>query len=171
MKNTKIIIIAALLALGAGIVARGYFSAAVLADPTPLPEFTLPDVLGKPHNISEWKSNIRIINFWATWCPPCLKEIPMFNGLQQQFAYNGLQFIGVAVDDQLSVTDYMSKNDINYPVLIGDLAGIALSQKLGNTAGVVPYTVIVNQKGQVIYQHNGEISREKIIGVITPLLN
>jgi hypothetical protein len=65
----------------------------------------------------------------------------------------------------------MSKNDINYPVLIGDLAGIALSQKLGNAAGVVPYTVIVNQKGQVIYQHNGEISKEEIIGVITPLLN
>jgi len=171
MKNTKIIIFAAVLALGGGIFARGYFAPVALANPIPLAEFTMPDVSGKPHNIKEWESKIRIINFWATWCPPCLKEIPMFKTLQQQFTNNGLQFIGVAVDDQASVKEYMAKTDINYPILIGDLAGIALSQQLGNTAGVVPYTLIVNQQGQVIYQHNGEISREQIIEIITPLLN
>ena len=170
MKAISIIIIAASLALGSGIVAREYLSPVKLDVATPLPEFILPDVSGKQRNISEWQGKIRIINFWATWCPPCLKEIPEFVDLQDRHSVNGVQFIGVAVDSQESVAEFLTTHKVNYPILIGDIEGIALAQKLGNNVGVVPFTLVVNQQGQIIYQHSGEISKEKIMEIVAPLI-
>jgi thiol-disulfide isomerase/thioredoxin len=171
MKPTGLIIIAALLALGGGIMARGFLSPAEQTRPMPLPDFNLPDVAGNQHNISEWKGKIRVINFWATWCPPCLKEIPEFIAMQEQYAAKGLQFIGIAIDDQESVKEYLATTKINYPILIGEISGIALAHQLGNSVDAVPFTVIVNQQGQIIHQHRGEFSTEQIMEIIKPLLN
>ena len=132
MKPTGLIIIAAVLALGGGILARGFLSPVEQTSPTPLPDFNLPDVSGNQHNISEWQGKIRVINFWATWCPPCLKEIPEFMALQKQYAAKGLQFIGIAIDDQEPVEEYLAATKINYPILIGGVTGIALAHQLGN---------------------------------------
>ena len=171
MKSTGIIIMAALLALGIGIMTRGYLSAAEPTKSTPLPEFSLPDVSGKQRNISEWQGKILVINFWATWCPPCLKEIPEFIALQEQYQAKGLQFIGIAIDDKEPVEEYLASIKINYPILIAGVNGISLSQQLGNRVDAVPFTVVVNQQGQIINQHPGEFSREQIIAIITPLLH
>lgn len=171
MKPTGLIIIAALLALGGGILARGFLSPIEKTSPRSLPDFNLPDVSGNQHNISEWQGKIRVINFWATWCPPCRKEIPEFVALQKQYATKGLQFIGIAIDDQEPVEEYLASTTINYPILIGGVTGIALAHQLGNSVDAVPFTLIVNQQGQIIHQHPGEISREKIMEIITPLLN
>jgi thiol-disulfide isomerase/thioredoxin len=170
MKKTGFIIIAALLALGGGIMTRSFLAPAEQINPTPLPDFNLPDVSGTQHNISEWQGKIRIINFWATWCPPCLKEIPEFISLQEQFAAKGVQFIGIAIDDQEPVEKYLASTKINYPILIAGVTGITLAQQLGNSVDAVPFTVVVNQQGQIIHQHPGEFSREQIMAVITPLL-
>ena len=171
MKTTGLIIIAALLALGGGIIARGLLSPAEQSSATALPDFALPDVSGKLHNVSEWQGKIRVINFWATWCSPCRKEIPEFIALQEQYADKGLQFIGIAIDDQESVAKYLASININYPMLIGDVTGIALAHQLGNTIDAVPFTLIVNQQGQIIHQHPGDFSKEQIMAIITPLLN
>ena len=170
MKTTGLIIMAALLALGCGIMARGFLTPAEQTSPATLPDFNLPDVSGKQHNISEWQGKIRVINFWATWCPPCLKEIPEFMALQKQYAAKGLQFIGIAVDDQEPVAEYLASTKINYPILIGGLTGIALANQLGNRVDAVPFTLIVNRQGQIMHQHPGEFSREQIMAVIAPLL-
>ena len=171
MKATGLIIIAAVLALGGGIVAREFLSPAVQADVTSLPDFALPDVSGKQHNISEWQGKIRVINFWATWCAPCRKEIPEFIALQKQYEAKGLQFIGIAIDDPESVAQYLASININYPMLIGDLTGIALAHQLGNTIDAVPFTLIVDRQGQIIHRHPGDFSKEQIVEIITPLLN
>ncbi|MDD1637578.1 MAG: TlpA family protein disulfide reductase [Methylococcaceae bacterium] len=170
MKPTGLIIIAAVLALGGGILARGFLSPVEQISPTTLPDFNLPDVSGNQHNISEWQGKIRVINFWATWCPPCLKEIPEFIALQEQYAAYGVQFIGIAIDDQDSVEEYLASAKINYPILIGGVSGIALAHQLGNGADAVPFTLVVNQQGQIIHQQPGEFTREKIMEVIKPLL-
>jgi thiol-disulfide isomerase/thioredoxin len=170
MKPAGLIIIAAILALGGGIMARGLLSPAEQTSPADLPDFNLPDVSGEQHNISEWQGKIRVINFWATWCPPCLKEIPEFMTLQKQYAAKGLQFIGIAVDDQEPVAEYIASTKINYPILIGGLTGIALANQLGNKVDAVPFTLVVNRQGQIIHQHPGEFSREQILEIITPLL-
>ncbi|MDD5268902.1 MAG: TlpA disulfide reductase family protein [Methylococcales bacterium] len=170
MKPTGLIIIAALLALGGGIMFRGFLSPVTQTNPTPLPEFNLPDVSGNQHNISEWQGKIRVINFWATWCPPCLKEIPGFIALQEQYAAKGLQFIGIAIDDQEPVGKYLATIKINYPILIGGDTGIGLAHQLGNIVDAVPFTVVVNRQGQIIYRHQGEFSKELILKTIEPLL-
>ena len=138
--------------------------------PMPLPDFNLPDVSGNQHSISEWQGKILVINFWATWCPPCRKEIPEFMALQEQYAAKGLQFIGIAIDDQEPVEEYLATTKINYPILIGGVTGIALAHQLGNSIDAVPFTLVVNRQGQIIHRHPGEFSREQIMEIITPLL-
>jgi len=171
MKSTGLIIIAAVLALGGGILARGLLSPVEQNSPTLLPDINFPDVSGNLHSISEWQGKILVINFWATWCSPCRKEIPEFVALQNQYSAKGLQFIGIAIDEQEPVEEYLAATKINYPILIGSVTGIALAHQLGNQIDAVPFTLVVNQQGQIIHQHPGEFSSEQIMEIITPLLN
>lgn len=171
MKQTGLIIIAAIIALGLGITARHLFPSAEKTGVSALPEFTLSDLSGRQHNISEWRGKILVINFWATWCPPCLKEIPDFIALQEQYADKGVQFIGIALEDKEPVAEYAAKNKINYPILLGGDNGIALANQLGNSVDAVPYTLIVDRQGQIIHRHPGEFSKEQILDVIAPMLN
>ncbi|TXK97677.1 redoxin [Methylococcaceae bacterium CS5] len=138
--------------------------------PIPLVEFSLPDLAGSVYPISHWQGKILVINFWATWCPPCLKEIPLFIELQTEYAQQNVQFIGIAIDDPLLVDDYLSFIDINYPILIAETGGAKLSQKLGNTVNAVPFTVIVNQQSQIIFRHPAELTKQKLRELIEPLL-
>ncbi len=171
MKQNLLLILAATLALVAGIYVKNNF--AVSETQTQTVEklnFSLLDLTGKTHNISEWYGKILIINFWATWCPPCLKEIPEFIKLQQEFSDQNVQFIGIAIEDQPAVSKYLSTLKINYPVLIGGDEAITLSQQLGNIVNAVPFTVIVNQQGQIIHRQPGELSRTKILELLAPLI-
>lgn len=140
------------------------------AQPLPLPEFSLPDLQEKTHSISEWQGKIRIINFWATWCPPCLKEIPIFMQLQQEYADKNVQFIGIAIDDPASVEDYLSFMAINYPILMAPAEGGLLAKQLGNVVNAIPYTVIVNQNNEITFRHPGELSKELIENQLNTLL-
>jgi thiol-disulfide isomerase/thioredoxin len=170
MKRTALIIIVALLALFGGIMAKEFLSATGQTVPEPLADFNLPDISGNLHNISEWQGKILVINFWATWCPPCLKEIPEFIALQQQYAAKGVQFIGIAIDDQDAVEEFLVSTKINYPMLIGGVTGIALAHQLGNRVDAVPFTLVVDRQGQIIHRHPGSFSKEQITEIITPLL-
>lgn len=136
----------------------------------PLEAFSLPDISGTMTPIANWQGKILIINFWATWCPPCLKEIPEFIELQTEYAAQNIQFIGIAIDDVQLVEDYISFIDINYPILIAELEGEALVRKLGNSINAIPFTVIVNQQGQIIYRHPGELSKQRIRELVEPLI-
>jgi thiol-disulfide isomerase/thioredoxin len=169
MKKTAIIIVAGILALVLGISARQLPDQKTA--PANLPGFNLPDLSGRQHNITEWQGKVLVINFWATWCSPCRKEIPDFIALQQQYADKGLQFVGIALEDKAPVADYMAANPISYPVLLGGDDGIALAQQLGNTVGAIPFTVIVDRQGKIVDQHPGEFDKEQLTKIIAPLLN
>ncbi|HEY8036713.1 MAG TPA: TlpA disulfide reductase family protein [Methylobacter sp.] len=171
MKQTALIIIAAILALALGITARHLFPPTENTAPSALPGFNLPDLSDQQRNISEWQDKVLVINFWATWCPPCRKEIPDFIALQEQYAAKGVQFIGIALEDKEPVAKYAAESNINYPILLGGDNGIALAQQLGNTVGAVPFTLIVNRQGQIVHRHPGELSKEQLTEIITPLLN
>ncbi|GFO72399.1 hypothetical protein BJAS_P2611 [Bathymodiolus japonicus methanotrophic gill symbiont] len=116
----------------------------------PLPEFSLPDTAGVVHSISEWQGKIIVINLWATWCPPCLQEIPEFIQIQAEYADQNVQFIGIAIDEPELVNDYISFININYPILIATTEGGKLSQRLGNTMSAIPFTAIVNQQQEIM---------------------
>jgi thiol-disulfide isomerase/thioredoxin len=170
MKKIALFLLIGSISLAVGVMSRNGWS--FRDKPSqPLPAFNLPDSSDKPHDISEWRGKILIINFWATWCPPCKKEIPEFISLQNQYSAQGLQFIGVALEDKESVREYMNTVKINYPVLIAEDQGIALAFKLGDISGTVPFTVVVDQNNDIIYRHQGNFSKDQILSVIAPLLD
>jgi thiol-disulfide isomerase/thioredoxin len=171
MKSSELIIIVAVLALGVGLTTRFFITPAESASPAPLAaEFNLPDSAGKLHDSKEWQGKIRIINFWATWCAPCRKEIPEFIALQTKYADKNVQFIGIAIDEQQAVSDYLKTININYPMLIGGDGGMAMTQQFGNNIGALPYTVVIDTQGHIVHQQSGEFATEQVVKVITPLI-
>lgn len=134
------------------------------------PGFILPDTSGSEHNIGEWDGKVLVINFWATWCPPCRKEMPAFIELQDEFADQGLQFIGVAIDDADKVKDFMDTYGVNYPMLLGDLAAIEIAKQYGNRFGALPYTVIVDREGKIVFTRRGELEKHEAETEIKKLL-
>ena len=134
------------------------------------PEFRLPDTTGKIRNINEWDGKVLVVNFWATWCPPCRREIPMFIDLQDHYADQGLQFIGVAIDKPDKVLDFIDTMGINYPILVGESDATSITKQYGNRFGALPYTVVINRSGRIVYRKRGEIDREQALGAILPLL-
>lgn len=129
------------------------------------PEFSLPDLQGKLRNIKEWDGKYIVLNFWATWCPPCRKEIPEFIALQKQYGKSNLQFIGVAIDDEVSVNQFALEMGINYPNLIAEMQGIELARQYGNAMGALPFSVIINPEGQIVARQIGLLERSKILDI------
>lgn len=135
------------------------------------PDFILPDLQGKMRNISEWQGKVMVINFWATWCPPCVREMPMFVETQKRFAAQGVQFVGIAIDDPDNVRDFIKDFDANYPLLVGGQeATIEVAYQFGNEVGILPYTAVVNQEGRIVFAHMGEMSRAMVFEAISEAL-
>lgn len=170
----EVLILVALLSAVAGYVVRvwwerpGIESAAT--DTEHLPSFSLPDIDGQMHSQGDWTGKILFINFWATWCPPCLREIPAFIALQEQYGKQGVQFLGVAIDERDEVADFMDSIGINYTVLVGAEDAIALGVQLGNTLGVLPFTAVVDRTGRVVATQQGELPPERAEQLIKELL-
>lgn len=133
-----------------------------------LEEISLPNLEGEMQNLSKWQGKTLIINFWATWCPPCLKEIPDFMALQAEFKDKNVQFIGIALEDLQTVADYNAQVNINYPILIGEFTGTQLARSWGNTLNTVPFTVVINPQGEIIHRQMGEFSKQHILSIIEP---
>jgi thiol-disulfide isomerase/thioredoxin len=173
MKNSLLIIFAAILAGTAGFYVRHSLNSApsetVFAKN--LLNTQLPDLTGHQQLIKQWQGKILIINFWATWCPPCLTEIPLFIALQTEYADKNVQFIGIAVDEKQTVLDYTATAKINYPILLAGDEGIKLAKAWGNVSSSVPFTVVLNPAGEIIHRQQGEINEELLLKLIQPLLN
>lgn len=128
--------------------------------PLPRPDFTLPDLAsGKARAISEWDGKRIVLNFWASWCAPCLEEMPMFVELQERFGPAGAQFVGVAVDSPENARRLAERLALNYPNLVGELEAMDAASAYGNRNGVLPFTVLINEKGQIEATHDGLVDR------------
>jgi thiol-disulfide isomerase/thioredoxin len=134
--------------------ANGHVARAVgAAEGTParLPQLTLPDVDGKPRSLSEWKGRPLLINFWATWCEPCRREIPLLVRLRAEHAKEGLEVIGIAIDFQDAVKEYAGKTGMTYPVLIAEQDATA-PRAFGVGMGL-PTTVLAARDGRIVAHH------------------
>lgn len=138
----------------------------------PRPGFVLPDALGLSHDVQEWDGRVLVVNFWATWCKPCVREMPAFVELQRQYAGHGLQFVGVALDTVPQVDAFFDKLglELNYPSLIGGTNAIAVAESYGNNIGILPYTVVVDKAGRIAYVQYGELTRDTAEQMILNLL-
>jgi peroxiredoxin len=134
------------------------------------PDFELPDIDGHTRNVREFDGKVLMVNFWATWCPPCLKETPVFIELQNQYGEQGLQIIGMAVDDTQSVRDFVDTHGINYPVIAGELAAMEISRRYGNRLGALPYTAFIDRNGDIQHVTAGELSKDEAEKIIQSLL-
>lgn len=126
---------------------------------------------GAATTLDGFRGRILVINYWATWCAPCREEIPVFVRLQQEFAGNGVQFIGIAVDQADKVLDFSREFGINYPLFIGGIDAVELSRKAGNRAGVLPYTLVLDRSGAIRASLVGELTEVRMRGELEPLLS
>ncbi len=131
---------------------------------------TLPDLQGKPQPVAQWRGKVLVVNFWATWCEPCRKEIPIFVQLQERYAANGLQFVGISVDQVDKTSEFARNYSINYPNLIGTFDAVEVSRLAGNKRRVLPYTIIFDRKGQIVATELGGLTQEKLEALLSPLL-
>ncbi len=134
------------------------------------PGFELKDLDGKLRNADEWNGQVMVVNFWATWCPPCRKEMPAFIELQEEYGSAGLQFVGIALDDVQKVEDFVDTMGVEYPVLVGQDDATAVSDAYGNRLGALPYTAVIDRAGTIVKAYRGEVSKQSIEKVINSLL-
>jgi thiol-disulfide isomerase/thioredoxin len=125
---------------------------------------------GQAGSLEQWRGRVLVVNFWASWCPPCLEEIPGLVRIHREMAPKGLQIVGIAVDSADNARLSAAQLGVNYPVLVAGMEAIDLTRRLGNRAGALPYTLILDRNGKVIAMHLGLISEAELTRIITPLL-
>ena len=128
--------------------------------PEVLPDVAMPDGNGVMHKLSDWKGRPLMVNFWATWCEPCRREIPLLKSLRQERSGESLEIVGIAVDFKDAVLDYTHKIGIDYPVLIGEKDGTAAIDAFGLDT-VFPFTVFADTQGRIFTVKVGELSRDE----------
>lgn len=126
------------------------------------PDFTLGDINGNPVSAADFDGKIVLFNFWATWCTPCVEEMPMLSGLQQNFANRGLQVVGIALDDPHKAGDFAAQLGIAYPILVGTTDAILVGRRFGNRAGMLPYSVLVDSDGMVRWAYLGALDKQEL---------
>ena len=136
------------------------------------PSFKLPDISGTERDFSEWAGKNRILNFWATWCAPCRREIPLLKDFQDEQGGNGFQVIGIAVDFAEAVANYAEAAEFNYPVLVGEQEAMAVAESSGVEFIGLPFTMFVASDGELLSAYVGELHQshlDEIVAVMTRL--
>jgi peroxiredoxin len=160
--------------------AGGYFVAMQLVGPPPLPaeasavpapeapvgqrrpDFRLADAAGDPVTAADFDGRVVLLNFWATWCAPCVEEMPMLSRLQRDYSGQGLQVVGIAVDDPVRARAFADDLGLDYPLLFGTGEAMLVGRRYGNASGMLPYSVLIDEAGIVRWAHLGAVSREQL---------
>lgn len=130
-----------------------------------------PDLEGRERAFGEWKGQVLVVNFWATWCAPCREEIPVFVAMEDKYGARGLQIVGLAIDKAGQVRDFARELGINYPLLIVGFEAVEIMRPLGNTAGALPFSVIYDRDGQAILAKLGGFHADDLEAKLLPLLD
>lgn len=154
-----------LLALLAGIFSSQWISKTGLASDPSIKAFfanswQTPD--GKTANSENWREKVLVVNFWASWCPPCVEEMPTLDKIAQEYSAKNVLIVGIGIDSPSNIREFLQKTPVSYPVVIGGLEGSNLSKQMGNTQGALPYTVVINPKGKSIYTKLGKITEDEL---------
>lgn len=140
--------------------------AAASQSPTPrkipetLPDFRLPGLDGRTHGLSDWKGQPLLINFWATWCEPCRREIPLLEAIRRESTKNRIEIVGIALDHRDAVREFAQKLGMNYPVLVGETGGLEAVEAFGMDT-VLPFSVFADARGDVVTLKVGELHQDE----------
>jgi thiol-disulfide isomerase/thioredoxin len=131
-----------------------------------LPGFRIADRDGQLRSLADWPDKALIVNFWATWCAPCRREIPLLVKLQRDHGAEGFQVVGIAVDFRDKVLAYADEMKIDYPLLIGEQDGLDAAAAFGVEAVGFPFTVFSDRKGRVVTAHLGELTEPEAVLIL-----
>ncbi len=123
-----------------------------------VPVFSLVDAAGEQRRLDEWQGQLVVVNYWASWCPPCIEEMPLLDEWAQRHAASGVTVLGIAEDDPEAARGFLRDHPVAYPILIGGQQFDGSSMQLGNSRNVLPYTVVIDRSG---------VLRERKAGVLT----
>ena len=154
----------AALALGAGAAAQWLRSRSAPPAATEPPwslTFDRPD--GSRLAMAPYLGQLVVLNFWATWCPPCVREMPALDRFQREFRSRGWRVIGIAADKPQAVQEFLARVPISFDIALAGFAGIELSRQLGNDSGGLPFTVVYDRTGRVVRRHAGESRFEQLV--------
>lgn len=136
-----------------------------------LPDIVLQGLDDKTHRLTDWKGKVILLNFWATWCRPCQKEIPEFINWQKKHADDGLQIVSIGLDEPQKLRNFSRTLGINYPVLLADPnQQQQLLPQWGNSMQALPFTVVIGRDGHLHFMRTGEFDDEAFDTYIKPLL-
>lgn len=130
----------------------------------------LPDLKGTEQAVSQWKGKTLVINFWAPWCGPCVEEMPELAALSHEYAAKNVQFVGIGIDTAQNMIAFEQKVKVDYPLLVAGYAGTDLARALGDKAGALPFTVVVDAQGRMHYQKLGRITTDEVHAALKPLI-
>lgn len=134
----------------------------------PLPALELADLDGRMHALDAYRSRRLLINFWASWCGPCLQEMPALDDAQRKFADQGVIVLGIAMDRTDHVRAFLADKPVSYPILLGRLDPPSTSLQLGDEAEILPFSVLIDADGRIIATHAGVLSADLLAQWLTP---
>lgn len=162
------VLLAAVVGAGGGILAVLWLQDSSAAE-TVRPDFTLETIDDGRRSIDEWDGRIIVLNFWATWCSPCRKEIPLFSRLQNEYRDNGVRFLGVAIDDPEAIRGFLDAVDMDYPSFFGMEGAIDVAAAYGNPRGTLPYTVVIDRDGVIVERFSGQVHEPDLRPLLSDL--
>ncbi len=140
--------------------------------PAERPRFELKDLDGRVHTLADWDGKGLVVNFWATWCAPCRREIPLLNSIHAESVAKGIEIVGIAVDFADDVRAFIARTPLAYPLLIGEEDGLAAAKSFGVSTMAFPFTAFIDAKGRVLAVHLGELHAPElgaILGIMARL--
>ena len=140
------------------------------ADTASLFAATFTDSHGKPQPLAQWRNQVLVVNFWASWCPPCRDEMPELSDLQDRYRALGVVVLGISTDDAAIMQQFAQTSAVSYPLLAGEGVAMDLAIGLGNDRRALPYTVVLRRDGSVAASHLGRIDLQTLEQAILPLL-
>jgi thiol-disulfide isomerase/thioredoxin len=130
---------------------------------------TLNDADGQPIVLKQFAGAHTVVNFWATWCAPCVEEMPEFDRVAQSVAASGIRFVGIAIDSPSNMREFREKVQVSYPLVSAGFGGAELAKALGNATGGLPFTVLLSRSGEVLQRKLGRLKEEELRAWLTSL--
>ncbi len=131
---------------------------------------TFADADGVPQPLAQWRGRPLVVNFWATWCPPCVEEMPALQTIRDEYGGRGVEIIGIGIDSAPKIAAFRSKHQLTLPLLVAGVGGSDLYRVLGNSAGVLPFTVLIDSSGRIRQRHVGQVKPEQLRAWLDRLL-